>query len=529
MEQNFQAIPTTFDVTIYGNLEPVNETISKSRVRIFYKGMNRNRTFISEDFANQLITSLPYTPVKGIFNKDAVDYEDHGEDNTDGRIYGIVPADPNFAWEDHMDDDGVTRSYACADVFLFTGLYPEAKLIPGESQSMEIFRGNLQGEWRISEEDNQPYYHFLKGCLVGLQVLGMDTEPCFEGAAFYSLSKDVQELVDYIKKFSKKESERRMDKTLFRISDNEKADILFDLINPNFNEEGNWELNAIVIDVYDDYALCTSPAGYKRVYYTKDGNNISIGESVDVKIVDVTETEYSALETMKAIGGTYEAANTAYADATAKVEALEAEKTEFEAKITQYESELAAQETVEEPVTENEVAETIEEPVEEPVTDNTVEEPTEEVVEEPATENSVEAEESTSEEEAVDFTAKITALEAEKVEMEQKISDITSENESLVAFKKAVEKSQKEAILTKYEEYLSDTAITEFQSKMDDYSVEDFKKEVCTAAVESDSAIFSNRHNEPEMFYKGGNPDGGKTNESPAIRLLNKYKNGGNK
>ena len=148
------SIPTTLDVTIYGNMEQLTPVLSKSRVRIFYKGMNRNHTFISEDFAEQLIASLPYTPVKGIFNKEDVDYEDHGEDNTDGRIYGIVPADTNFAWEEHMDVDGVTRTYACADVLLFTGLYPEAKLIPGESQSMEIFRGNLRGEWRISEEDN---------------------------------------------------------------------------------------------------------------------------------------------------------------------------------------------------------------------------------------------------------------------------------------------------------------------------------------------------------------------------------------
>ena len=110
MPENFNKVPNTLDVTIYGAMEPVTPTLSKSRVRIFYKGMNRNRTFISEDFANQLIASLPYTPVKGIFNKDAVDYEDHGEDNTDGRIYGIVPAETNFAWEDHVDVDGVTRT-----------------------------------------------------------------------------------------------------------------------------------------------------------------------------------------------------------------------------------------------------------------------------------------------------------------------------------------------------------------------------------------------------------------------------------
>jgi len=53
-----------------------------------------------------------------------------------------------------------------------------------------------------------------------------------------------------------------MDKSKFRISDSEKADILFDLINPNFNEEGNWALNCIIIDVYEDYALCGNPSGY---------------------------------------------------------------------------------------------------------------------------------------------------------------------------------------------------------------------------------------------------------------------------
>ena len=254
----FDKIPTTLDVTLYGNMEQVSDVMSKCRVRIFYKGMNRNRTYISEDFANQLISSLAYVPVKGIFSKEDVDFTDHGEDNTDGRIYGIVPADSNFAWEDHMDDDGVVRSYACADVLLFTGLYPEAKLIPTESQSMEIFRGNLKGEWRISEEDKQPYYYFMKGCLVGLQVLGMDTEPCFEGAAFFShINPDeIKVLVDYIRNTtSKKEEIKTMDKTLFRISDNQKSMMIESLANPNFNEEGGWVQDRIVIDVYDDYEI----------------------------------------------------------------------------------------------------------------------------------------------------------------------------------------------------------------------------------------------------------------------------------
>ena len=129
-------IPTKIDVTLYGNIEQLSPTLSKGRVRTFYKGLNRNRTYISEEFAEQLIASLPYAPVKGIFDEDDEDFGSHGEDNTDGKIYGVVMEDCNFAWEDHLDKDGVVRTYACADVILFTGLYPEAKLISGKSQSM---------------------------------------------------------------------------------------------------------------------------------------------------------------------------------------------------------------------------------------------------------------------------------------------------------------------------------------------------------------------------------------------------------
>lgn len=501
---DFSQIPNKLDVTLYGKSEQVTDTISKCRVRIFYKGMNRNRTFISEEFANQLISSLPYAPIKGIFNKDKVDYEDHGWDNTDGRIYGIVPETSNFAWEEHMDADGVTRQYACCDVYLFTGLYPEAKLIPESSQSMEIYRGSLKGEWRISDTDREPYYYFLEGSLVGLQVLGMDTEPCFEGAAFYSLKdkeqfellfqmlKDVVQPKEKVKEKFEKEESIEMDKSLFRISDNEKADILFDLLNPNLETKGveNW-----IMDVYEDYCICRSKEGFKRVYYTKDGDNISIGDSVDVKIVDITESEYNALESIKSIGGTYEAAQVAYNESVNRVADLENE-------IENYKKSSELVEETEEDTTSNE-----EEKVE---TEETVDN-TEEV-------NS-------------EYQKKIDELTAEKAVLENKLSEITNENNSLIEYKRTIENQKKKEIIQKYAEYLSDSTIEELNSKIDTYSVEDFKKEVCTAAVENNMSVLSKKNEEvPTIFYKGGIPDTDKSvAETPVIRLLNKYKNGGNK
>ena len=116
----------SFDVTVYGNMTKYNETLSKARVRIFYKGPNRNNTYITDDFAETLLKSLPYTPVKGIYDTTEDDYTDHGAGRSLGRIYGIVPENPNVSWEKHVDKDGVEREYACADVLLFTALYAEA-------------------------------------------------------------------------------------------------------------------------------------------------------------------------------------------------------------------------------------------------------------------------------------------------------------------------------------------------------------------------------------------------------------------
>ena len=504
----------SLNVTLYTDLEPVSPTLSKGRVRIFYKGLNRNRTYISEDFANQLIKSLPYVPVKGIFNKDDVDYEDHGEDNTDGRIYGLVMENPNFAWEDHLDEDGVIRTYACADVIYYTALYPEAKLIPGCSQSMEIWRDNLVGEWKIWPEDGEPYYDFQKGCLLGLQVLGSLVEPCFEGAAFYSLKKDLETLIKYTNTLSEKEESADMEKTLFRLSDNEKAEFIAKALNPNFNEEGNWEMSAVVLDVYDDYALVcdVQNGGYKRAYYTKEGDNVTIGDVVDVYIVDVTATESAALEAMKSVSGTYEAANDAYTAATEKIASLESALEEANSKVE------ATVENTEE-VVDNSLAEE---------TAETVETKEEEATDFAVKISELEATIASKEEELTSAAANYSNLENEKIRVEQEKADLESERDSLLEFKKNVETARKEEILTKYEEHLTDEMVENFKNSIDQYSIEDFEKEVCVAAVKNSPSIFS-KTDEPVLVYTGGRDSEMEKGLSGMERILEKHKKGGNK
>ena len=178
-------IPFSFPITVFEKTnEKISETITKKRCAIFYKGENRNGSYISEEFAEELIKTLPYAPVKGIYDADAEDYTDHGSSRSEGRIYGVVPENFNFAWEKKLDEDGVEREYACADVYLFTALYSEAAEIAGKGQSMELYGPSIQGSW--VDINGKSLYKYTKACFLGLQVLGDNAIPCFEGSTFFS-------------------------------------------------------------------------------------------------------------------------------------------------------------------------------------------------------------------------------------------------------------------------------------------------------------------------------------------------------
>lgn len=180
-------IPTTFVGEIVEGLTQVSPEISKARLRIFYKGFNCNQGYITDEFAEKLLSSLPYTPVVGIFNDLVKDFGGHNQDRNVAKIYGVVPQDPHFAWEDHLDSDGVMRTYACTDVYLFTGRYDAAKLIPGKQQSMELDTKTIRGDWQVINEYGQEGFVYTDAQFIGLSVLGDDKTPCFEGSAFYEL------------------------------------------------------------------------------------------------------------------------------------------------------------------------------------------------------------------------------------------------------------------------------------------------------------------------------------------------------
>ena len=183
-------IPITFQVMVYGKLEPYNEVLSKARCRIFYKYANRNGAYITDQFAEQLIKSLPYVPVKGIYDNFNNDYTDHGKNRDEGRIYGIVPETYNFAWEKHLDEDGIEREFLTCEGILWSKFDDSTEIFMRDEckdQSMEI--DNFVGTFNKYQQFECSSFRFT-----GLCCLGCGVEPAMYGACV-----DINFSIDEIK------------------------------------------------------------------------------------------------------------------------------------------------------------------------------------------------------------------------------------------------------------------------------------------------------------------------------------------
>lgn len=429
---------TTFSLSVYGDVTSYNEVLSKARCRIFYVGANRNGTFITEEFAEKLVATLPYVPVKGIYDTMKDDFTDHGRERYEGRIYGIVPENPNFAWEKHLDVDGVERTYACADVFLFTGLYKqEAFDIIDKSQSMELYADSIEGEWQYI--NGKRFFVFTKGRFLGLQALGEDYEPCFEGASFYTLVDSVKTLMDDLGKtniFQKQElgGEKNMN---FKLSDNQKYNMIWTLLNPNFNEENGYVMDYAVCDVYDNYAVVFGfkEQAYERAYYTKNDetDSLTVDKMESCYIIDVNEEEKRALDVLHAMNSdTYEKVDEVVTGLQDKVEEFNSKKEEMDSTIATLQQDKEKLEADLATATEN-------------------------------------------------YTKSLETIE-------------TLENEAaeLNEFKAATELKEKEAVIDKYVTLLDEEQLESFKEKIDEFTKEDLDKELAFVLVQSKSTIFTN-------------------------------------
>lgn len=472
-------IITNFPITVYGKMEKYSDTISRGRCRVFYKGRNRNGTYITDEFAEKLIKSAPYTPVKGIYEVD--DYTDHGTKRSEGRIYGIVPMDHNFAWEKHVDSDGVEREYACFDVLYYTALYKEAGEIDGKSESMELFRDTLKGDWKIM--DGKKTYVFTDGCFLGLQALGDDVEPCFEGASFYSLEDNIIALLEkYEKRTDLFQNHEQGGNTMpsinFKISDGQKYDFLFRLLNPNFNEEGGWAMEYAICDVYEEYAIVRNFVEniFERVYYTKDDVNdsLEITNKERCYIVDVNETEREALESLKGEG--------TYAQA---VEAV----TEKDTTINSLNENITAL---------NGTVETLTNDVNNLTEQNSQYSTQIEELNNSISTLTVERDEAQSNYNAAN--ASLTEVNNNYNELNNTYAAVVVERDNLLTYKKNIEDEAKKAVVNEYVEHLSEDVIETYMNNLDNYTIEELDMKLTYEQKKANPGLFSKQVPAPGAY-----------------------------
>lgn len=166
----------TFSVDLLGTPNKINSVFSMGRARIFYKGINRNRSIIDGEVAEQLASTIPGTPVIGTYNYETNDFEGHEENPS---AFGFIPLDPHPTWVTEND-----REYLEVDVVIWDGRFEEAQdILTNEKHlSMELNPRTMKGTFE--RKGSTTYYRVTYAEFAGITVLGDDVEPCFEDAQF---------------------------------------------------------------------------------------------------------------------------------------------------------------------------------------------------------------------------------------------------------------------------------------------------------------------------------------------------------
>ena len=242
-----------------------------------------------------------------------------------------------------------------------------------------------------------------------------------------------------------------MPQLTFKVSDNQKFDFLWNLLNPNCTEENGWAIDYVICDVYDEYAIAYnySEGIYERVYYIKDDANDSL--SIDHKercfILDVTENEKHALETLRSLNGnTYELVDEKFAT----IDGLNQKISENSNKIEELNTTISTL--------------------------------------------TVERDEAHAQLATAD--ARLNDVTAQYNDSQVALAALTAERDELASYKKSAEDNAKKAVLTSYAAYVGADVLEHYPSNMDNYTVEQLDVML----------TYEQKKAHPELFTQGAKP-----------------------
>ena len=130
------------------NITSISPLISKCDIKVLYVGANRNMSFISKEVATEMAQTLPGTPIVGYYSENKEDFGDHGEQlvidgegikfNCLTKPYGFVDINTKVWFKEFEDTDEfgnkVLREYLMCEGYLWTEQYKEAQKIIAEGR-----------------------------------------------------------------------------------------------------------------------------------------------------------------------------------------------------------------------------------------------------------------------------------------------------------------------------------------------------------------------------------------------------------
>ena len=282
----------------------------------------------------------------------------------------------------------------------------------------------------------------------------------------------------------------------FKVSDSQKFDFLFNLLNPNFNEAGGWTIEYAICEVYENYAIARNYAEgtFERIYYKKDDENdsLEITNRERCYIVDVNEAEKAALKnivgesTYAEVEANIAASAETITTLNTNVETLNATVAELNGQIT------ALTETNGNLTEENSQYSTKVGELEDTISTLTTER-------DEARSNYENA------------NARVTEVEGNNSELTTTLATVTAERDSLAAYKKSVEDEAKQAVISNYIDQLSEEVIEEFTKNIDNYTIEELDKELTYEQKKANPSLFSKTPAPTSSAYLPKDGDGSRS------------------
>lgn len=283
----------------------------------------------------------------------------------------------------------------------------------------------------------------------------------------------------------------------FKVSDGQKYEFLFNLLNPNFNEAGNWTIEYTICEVYGEYAVVRNCAEgiFERVYYTKDDENdsLEITNKERCYIIDVNEEEKNALQTIKG-ESTYVEVSAGLVEKAETIVSLETTVGDLNSKIEEMNSTIEGMNSTIEGLNGNvgELNSQISSLTEtnENLTAENAEYSTKiEELENNISTLSTERDEARSNYE--NASARIVEVENNYSELNNTLANITVERDALIAYKKGIEDDAKRAVVSNYIDSLSDEVIESYMNSIDNYTIEELDMKLTYEQKKANPNLFS--------------------------------------